>query len=285
MNAQVKQRHENIQMYLWALVFGILLVPFVRGLAAEPITVADDTFFSSGSKTVIGDIRVVIDGPPDKRELYAAMAKRLIRIKPGDPLDKSAVQASIDALKLSNRFSAVHVDSISTSKGETVTFTLNPHRFIEDIRIRGKYPLFERDILNQMTLYPGDPYTREDLSAQADSIIRRYQREGYVDPKVSIKAQQDTGDDHAVIIVDIDKGPHYVLGRLTLEGSRGLSPNALKRRMAVWRSALLPGIGRFSEYRLKKDMTPCWPTTAKKDLPTPCFPTALTIPAFHTRLT
>jgi outer membrane protein insertion porin family len=57
-----------------------------------------------------------------------------------------------------------------------------------------------------------------------------------------------------VILVDIDKGPHYVLGELTFEGNRGVSSTALKWRMRVWQAALLPGVGRFSEYRLKKDM-------------------------------
>jgi outer membrane protein insertion porin family len=248
------RQHVKKQLHLWALVLGFILVPFARDLAADTVTVDNDTFIANGSKTVVSDIRVVIDGAPDQQKPYAAMARRLIRLKPGDPLNESNVQASIDVLKLSHRFSAIHVDSVSETDGETLTFTLTPYRFIKDIRIRGRYPLFERDILNQMTLYPGDPFTREDLSAQTGAIIERYQREGYVDPKVSIKAQRDTEDNNAVIVVDIDKGPHYILGRLVIEGNQGVSSNALKRRMIVWRAALLPGIGRFSEYRLKKDM-------------------------------
>ncbi len=254
MNQRVKQRQHKKQIYLWVLVLSILWLPLARGLAADTVTVDDDTLFTNGSTMVINDIRVVIDGAPEQQKLYTTMARRLIRLKPGDPLDEGAVQAALDALKLSRRFSAIHVDSISEPDGETLTFTLTPFRFIKDIQINGKYPLFERDILNQMTLYPGDPYTRADLSAQTGAIVERYQREGYVDPKVSIKAQRDTRDPYAVILVDIDKGPHYVLGTLIFEGNRGVSSNALKWRMRVWRAALIPGIGRFSEYRLKKDM-------------------------------
>ena len=191
---RVKQPHLKNQFYLWALVLGILCLPFTRGLAADTVNVDDDTLFTNGSAAVINDIRVVIDGTPDQQKRYSALAKRLIRLKPGDPLDDGAVQAAIDALKLSNRFSAIHVDSISESDGETLTFTLTPYRSIKDIHIRGKYPLFERDILNQMTLYPGDPYTRAELTAQTEAIIKRYKREGYMDPKVSIKAQRDTED-------------------------------------------------------------------------------------------
>ncbi|WP_319407230.1 outer membrane protein assembly factor BamA [uncultured Desulfosarcina sp.] len=250
----MKRRRGKKQARQWALILGMLLVSFVRSLAADIDTVGSDAILKNGSETVISDIQVVIVGPPDQRERHAAMAKRLIRLHPADHLDKAALQASIDALKFSRRFSAIHVDSSSDPGGETLTFTLTPYRTIADIRIRGKYPLFERDILNQMTLYPGDPFTREDLSAQAGAIIKRYQREGYIDPKVSITAQRDNGNDYAVIRVDIDKGSHFALGTLVFEGNRVISSNSLAWHMSVWRSSLFPGIGRFSEYRLKKDM-------------------------------
>jgi hypothetical protein len=67
-NARVKQRHEKKQMHLWALVLGILLIPCTRGLAADTITVVNDAFFTNGSKAVISDIRVVIDGAPDQQK-------------------------------------------------------------------------------------------------------------------------------------------------------------------------------------------------------------------------
>ena len=254
MNETVKRQYGKKQIHLWALILGILLVPCARGLAADTITVGNDAISKNGPETVIRNIQVIIDGPPDQRERHTAMAKRLIRLHPMDRFDEAAVKASIDALKFSRLFSAIHVDASSGTDGETLIYTLTPYQHIRDIRIRGAYPLFEREILNQMTLYPGDPYTSENLSAQAGAIIKRYQREGYVEPKVSITAQRDTDGDSAIILVDIGKGPHYVLGKLIFEGNRGVSSNSLAWRMSVWRGALLPGIGRFSEYRLKKDM-------------------------------
>ncbi len=254
MNALVKQPYEKIQQRLWALILGILFVPMASVLAADNITVGNDTLTSAKMGVVIHNVRVVIDAHSDRQAPYTAMADRLISIRAGDRLTDTAIQTSIDALKLSNRFSAIHVDSVSESEGETLTFTLTPYRTIKDIRIRGKYPLFERDVLNQMTLYPGDPYTLADLSTQTGTIIERYKREGYISPQVSVKAQLDPGDENAVILVDIHKGPHYVLGTLAFEGNRSISSGALQRRMKVWRAALLPVMGRFSEHQLKKDM-------------------------------
>ncbi len=253
MNARVNRFYIKKQLHRVVLVLGMLIVPAALLMAAETIPSGNDAIFK-GSAMVISAIRVVIDGPTHQRESYTDLAKRLIRLHPGDSLHEGAIQASIEVLKASRRFSDIHVDSTSEPGGETLTFTLTPYRFIEDIHIRGKYPLFERDILNQMTLYPGDPYTRADLSAQTGAIVERYKREGYVDPKVSIKAQRDTEEENAVILVDIDKGPHYVLGRLLFEGNRAVSSNMLAWRMKVWRSAKWPGLSRFSEYLLKNDM-------------------------------
>ena len=86
---------------------------------------------------------------------YAAMAKRLIRLHPMDRFDEAAVQASINALKFSRRFSAIHVDSSSEAGGETLTFTLTPYRTIGAIRIRGKYPLFETGYFKPDDPLPG----------------------------------------------------------------------------------------------------------------------------------
>jgi outer membrane protein insertion porin family len=202
----------------------------------------------------IGEIRILVDTAPDRQIYYVDLARQIIGIRPGDGLTASTVETAIEALTLSHRFAAIDVDVVPDADGDTLVFQLTPYRFIKDIRITGQYPLFERDILNQMTLYPGDPYTRADLTAQIDAIVARYRREGYIDPKITVRAQRDPDDENAVVRVDIDKGDHYRLGTLRFEGNQSISAGMLKWRMLVWRSARVPGVGRFSEYRLKNDV-------------------------------
>ncbi|BBO70748.1 hypothetical protein DSCA_46780 [Desulfosarcina alkanivorans] len=249
----MKPLHKKNKIGLLALLLGILFFPMPPASAADGIA-EEKAVAPARTGAVVSSVRVVIDASPDRQASHAAVANHLIRIRPGDRLTDTSVEAAIAALKSSHRFSAIHVDSSTAPDGEALTFSLTPGQTVRDIRIRGKYPLFERDILNQMTLYPGDPFTREELSAQAAAIVKRYRREGYITPRVSVKALAEPGEENAVILVDIEKGPHYMLGELTFEGNRGISSSALQWRMGVWRTALIPGIGRFSEYRLKKDM-------------------------------
>ncbi len=261
MKKQVKNRPGHTVLRLWILVLGLLSmsITFTGILAEEGRAIDKSGAVLAGNDIppVVKDIQVIIDGSFDKekKEPYAYMARQLIQLHPGDTLDQKMLQESIDTLKLSNRFSAIHVDSTSQADGETLIFTLTPYLTIAGIDIEGKYPLFEREILNQMTIYPGNPYTPDQLSAQTGAVVQEYKRAGYIDPKVSITEERQPGEGKGIIHVDIDKGPHYFLGTLRFTGNDSLSATALKLRMSVWRADILPWFGRFSEYRLKKDMT------------------------------
>ena len=250
----MKQLTAIKRIYRWTIVLCFCMVTVAQVSAEDDIAIDDTAIVANESATLIVDIRVVIKGSPGQQEYYADMARRIIEIQPGDRLTDAAVQKVVDALTFSRRFAAIHVDSTSTSGGEILTITLTPYRYIRDIRIRGSYPLFERNILNRMTLYPGDPYTGEDLSIQAEAIAELYRRAGFIDPQVTITLQEDPDGETVVLFVDIERGAHYVLGTLAFEGNRGISAQALRWRMVVWRAALVPRIGRFSESRLKKDI-------------------------------
>jgi outer membrane protein insertion porin family len=236
------------------MMMGVFLLGAAQAAGAEGTRVADNVSLSNRPPAIIADVKVRINGPADQQARAAAMAKDLIRMRPGEPLTESKLKASIQNLKISRRFAAIHVDSVTSAAGETLIFSLTPARIIRDIRIRGEYPLFERDVLDQMTLYPGDPYTQAELSAQPAAIVKRYQREGYIHPRVSVRAREDADRQSAVILVDIRKGPYYILGRLKFEGNRGIASTDLKWHMKLWWDRHIPGFNRFSEYRLKKNV-------------------------------
>ncbi len=242
----------KIRIVLWFMVLAVVLF-------CTPILAAQEASKPAGAAKagapgiLIGDIQVEIMAQPDEIGDNEALARQLIAIEPGDTVTQDDIQASISALRLSNRFAAIHVDSQTTPAGETLVYTLTSYHYIKNIRIRGNEPLFETEILNQMSIYPGDPYAEEDLSDQEEAIVKRYKRAGYIDPKVSVKARPHAEAENVEITVDIHKGSYYRLRNLTFEGRRGISKAMLKLHMHIWRVALWP-TGRFSEYWIKKDM-------------------------------
>jgi outer membrane protein insertion porin family len=209
---------------------------------------------SDADVLMVKKIRVKIAGTFENKLLYENMAKRLIRLRPGDFLTSANIQTSVDALSLSNRFASIHVDTESAGKGETVVFTLTPFRFIEDIVIDGSYPLFEKDIVNRMTTYPGGVFRYDDLEKQAKLIKALYRQEGYIAPKVNVIAKEHSDTDNVTLNVQIQKGTPYIPGKLTFNGNKSFGTTWLKPKMKTWRMGLLLGAIRFTEERLKKDI-------------------------------
>ncbi len=208
----------------------------------------------SPAPVIVKEVKIKIDETTQGSRMYRDMARRLIRLKPGDSLTESKIKASVDALSLSERFAKIHVDTESDGNNETVVFTLTPFRFIRDITIGGNYPLFEKDVLNRMTIYVGDVFRPEDVAKQGDAIVELYKREGYIDPKVDVSVISGETSDNVSIGVQIEKGAPCLPGRLHFEGNQAIGVTWLKPRMKTWRFGLLMGAVRFTEDRLKKDI-------------------------------
>ena len=64
-------------------------------------------------------------------------------IRRGEPFSVSAVENLSTALTNCNQFQSIHLDTEETPSGLLFTITVTPYKRIKDIRIRGKYPLFE----------------------------------------------------------------------------------------------------------------------------------------------
>jgi outer membrane protein assembly factor BamA len=122
----------------------------------------------------------------DKTELIK-MARDLIFLKEGDRFSAAKLQKSLELLKLSESFREINVDSIE-EEGDRIKllFRLTPFRLIKDIKISGGHPLFERQILNTMTIYTSDAFIEEELHKQTAFIEELFQREGFPVPIVNV---------------------------------------------------------------------------------------------------
>ena len=103
-----------------------------------------------------------------------------------------------------------------TETGLALLITVTPFRLIKNIRIRGKYPLFEKQIQNVMTIYPGGTFVAEEVDKQSELIAELYRRYGYIDPKVKIESVRDPEDSHYFLDVLIEKGRPYRLSRFEM---------------------------------------------------------------------
>jgi len=247
-----QQRHLQIRLSLtsWLSVF-FLAASF--GYAPAEQTGSDA---ASVSLPVVAEIAVELLDFPGDEATWVEMARNLIGLREGDRFPADRLQASIQALKKCNRFQKIDVDSTEAKEGVIVVFRLTPFRLIKDIKIDGAFPLFEREVLNVMTVYIGDVYVEEKLPQQEALIADLFQKQGFIAPEINVTATSDPEDSHFIIHVEIEKGPYYTLERLEIQGNQVFSDTRLKVKMRTWYMWHFPrSAGRFIEGDLKKDVT------------------------------
>jgi outer membrane protein insertion porin family len=176
----------------------------------------------------ITSVQITIQDAPGLEEELADLAHDLIALERGQPLtDVSLIQA-LDALKTSRRFAYIDVQSTQDVSGIALFFTLKPYRLIKNIRMFGKFPLFEKDVLKAMTLYIGGVFTPEALPVQERRIKDLYKSEGFIDPKVRVEEHLDK-DEHTVELhVYIERGPFYRIDGIKITGNQAFSDFRLK---------------------------------------------------------
>ncbi|HDL07153.1 MAG TPA: hypothetical protein ENG35_00230, partial [Desulfobacteraceae bacterium] len=163
---------------------------------------------------VISDIVINILDYRGSKSKWVEMANSLIILKKGDLFSASRLQESLETLKLSKRFQKIDVDFAEEKNRITLIFWLTPFRLIKDIRIKGNFPFFEREILYVMKIYAGKVFIQEELHRQPALIEAFFRREGFSAPKVNVTACEDSKDGFFVVYVKIEKGPYYTLQRL-----------------------------------------------------------------------
>jgi len=220
----------------------------------------DPAYAQSTGKDEPGPIvsRIIIDVQGIKGDVspWVDLAKNLIFIREGEPFSTKRFRDSLDALKSSNMFKAIHVsESDRGEKQFTLGFQVTPYPRIKDIKISGSFPLLEREILNAMQLYPGDVYHPETFSGKEVVITEVFKNEGYIAPVVNLDAAEDPADGNFVVYVTIDKGDFFHIRRFKITGNRAFSTMRLNLRIKTYKSWLTPDfMRRFKKKVFNKDI-------------------------------
>ncbi|MBL6971226.1 MAG: BamA/TamA family outer membrane protein [Desulfobacterales bacterium] len=234
-----------------ALYAGLMLIPFARTQAAT-------TNPNSGQEQIVSEIVIrLADAPPDlNQEPWLKAARNLIAVRAQEKFSDLKLQAALEALKASKLFETIHADSIPDGEQLKLVFTLSLFRRVRDIRIKGQFPFFQKDILQAMTIFPGSVFSlKDDPQRQQQRITALYHREGFESPRIVVQVEENPAVLTVGVFVQIDKGSFLRLKQLDIDGNNAFSDFALKRRLSVWRAALLPGSsGRFRNQDLKNDI-------------------------------
>lgn len=241
--------------FVFASILVHLLVPAALA-GQEPPGSGDPQPFAYAAYTgmVIRGITVEIQECPWCRETVRNLAVDLVSLKEGEAFTEERFRLTMEALQLSRRFEQITPIFERFEGGIVLTLAVKPSRIVKDIRISGEYPLFRSDVLKAMSVYVGDSLLPDTLAQQEELIRSLYRKEGYANPKVTVK-EGDVLNGTVVIDVDIRPGDYYTLESVKISGNDAVTDAEILSRMSSWRqSFFIFASGRFLEADLAQDI-------------------------------
>ncbi|MBN1636214.1 MAG: outer membrane protein assembly factor BamA [Deltaproteobacteria bacterium] len=214
-----------------------------------------DGLENDSANQLIHKIYIEILDAHGPEEQWIDLIRNTIYIQEGQLFSPSLLQDSIKALKLSNKFQSIDVESREELGAISIVLRLRPFRYIKDIKINGEFPLFERDVIDRMTMYVGSVFSRDELTDQDNFLTKFFQNEGFTAPLIKTAWQEDPHDGNIIVHIEILKGPFIRLNNLDVKGNQSFGNARIKAKLKVWRASLMPGYsGRFRKEDIIKDV-------------------------------
>jgi len=207
------------------------------------------------NNSIVLDIQISLRNSPLNPYPILERAKEHIQLSKGKPFLQRDLLKTIESLEKTRIFRDITSDQIITNNGVIIVIQMTACNVIKDIRISGAFPLFERDVLNVMTVSPGQIWFDDRAKTQIARIKNLYEREGFVHSKIELHAKNDIHDGYYIVEVIIDAGQCSRLNTLDIAGNAYSSDLLLKARMETWKVSYIPGnAGCFKENQLRDDV-------------------------------
>lgn len=193
--------------------------------------------------------------PPLAIEARAA-SENVLSVRVGQPLERSALRESIQALFRTGRYSDILADASVGADGVQLTFLTKPAWFIGNVRVDGVMrPPSTGQLINATKLSLGTIYTEEKLGAAIGSLRTLLAEYGFQEAAINRNLVRDPETQQVHIALTVASGRRARIGGLLVAGERPpLTAEEIRsitgwRRDSVFRrDRIQRGIGRLREY-------------------------------------
>lgn len=196
---------------------------------------------------------VEVAGQPN--ETYDKL-RDLITVKPGQPLRKADIDATIARLKQQASISNVTLAAEPVADGVQVTFVLEPAVYLGMYEFPGATGRYAYSRLLQVSSYPNQaPYSNQDVRHAEDALTHFFQQDGFFESEVRAETVIDSEHNLANVLFNTTLGRRAKIGQIQLQGANPQETAYLHGKLRSFMarlkaSYLKPGM-TFSRYRLK----------------------------------
>lgn len=228
-------------MKLLLRLCGLLLV-----LACLPAT-------AQNSSLKVSKIEIKHIGP---QSVSDDLIRANIRLKPGDPYLRAAVDEDIRTLYATGQFYDIRVTDALTPEGTVLTYVLQGNPRLTVIKFQGNKKYKESKLLKKVTSKVGEPLNERKLFTDSQEIQKMYQKAGYpaTTVKYSIAIEESTG--RATATFDIVESPKVKITRVEFVNAEAFSQKQLRKTIKTrrhWMFSWITSSGVFKDEQFDED--------------------------------
>jgi outer membrane protein insertion porin family len=198
------------------------------------------------------------------RRIEAATILQTVRVKSGDLLDQSQVDADIRAIFKMGHFRDVKAETEKVDGGVALVYQVQERPVVREIKIEGAKAISAEKVREAVEIKPNTIFSSKDLQKSIKKVKKLYADDGYYLAEVegSTATRSDT---ELNVIIKVKEGKKVLIKTITIDGNHAFPKkwswrghqDDLRKAMETTQEGMfswLTGAGTYKEDQLKNDM-------------------------------
>lgn len=179
-----------------------------------------------------------------------------IRIKPGDPYLRAAIDEDIRTLYATGQFYDIRVTDENSADGVVLTYVLQGNPKVVSIKFQGNKKYRDAKLLKKVTSKVGEPLNERKLFTDSQEIQKMYQKAGYPGTTVKYSIGIEEANGRATATFDIVESPKVKITRVEFVNAAAFSQKELRKQIKTrkhWMFSWITGSGVFKDEQFDDD--------------------------------
>ena len=179
-----------------------------------------------------------------------------IRVKPGDPYLRAAVDDDVRTLYGTGQFYDIRVTDEQTPDGVVLTYIVQANPRLTAIKFQGNKKYSDSKLLKKATSKVGEPMNERKLFTDSQEMEKMYQKAGYPGTKVKYSISIDENAGRATATFEITESPKVKIVRVDFVGAQAFTQKQLRKVIKTrrhWMFSWITSTGVFKDEQFEED--------------------------------